>query len=126
MQIIKKTTNLKSIPFRSRSRSNTPVRISKGTTPTPFRHSSPGSIPGNIKSSALKSRFTDRITEVLKEGGRNSPPKFLSIPKEDSNDVIGSRERGFMNAYTQKDVFERLQKKVTNSYALSQKAIDEE
>lgn len=121
-----KTTNLKSIPFRSRSRSNTPVRISKGTTPTPFRHSSPGSIPGNIKSSALKSRFTDRITEVLKEGGRNSPPKFLSIPKEDSNDVIGSRERGFMNAYTQKDVFERLQKKVTNSYALSQKAIDEE
>ena len=121
----KNTNHVGSTPLRARSRSNTPVRISKGNTPTPFSHSSPGT-PGSIKSAVTRSRFTDRITEVLKEGGRNSPPKFLNIPKEDSNDVFGNKERGFINAYTQKDVFERLQKKVTNSYALSQKAIDEE
>ena len=36
-------------------------------------------------------------------------------------------EKGFIHAYTRKDIFEQLQKKMTNSYSLAQKAsLDEE
>jgi hypothetical protein len=109
-------------PVRSRSRSNTPVRkVSNSSTPTPFRHTTPGT-PGSVKSS--RGRLTERITGILKDNhGGIGPPKELSIPNKDGKSIFGNDEKRFISAYTKKDVFERLQKKMTNSYALAQKAV---
>ena len=122
-----------STPVRSRSRSNTPVRHQRmKKTPTPFRHAALGT-PTNMQSSTPKARITDRISEILKDkkSTKNrdpSPPKVLNIPKPTSfvGNSGGKEKEGFMDAYTKKDVFERLQKNVTNSYTLAKKAADEE
>lgn len=63
--------------------------------------------------------------------GSAGPPTEFSIPMRTSKDIqqnfFGNNgEKGFINAYTRNDVFERLQKNMTNSYALAQKATVEE
>jgi len=111
----------------SRSRSSTPSRKPRVyNTPTPFRHT-PNAPGGSVKSSSSRSRLTDRIAEILKEnGGSSGPPRELNIPSRDDSTVAGNEEKRFIQAYTKKDVFERLQKKMTNSYALAQKAVIED
>lgn len=113
-------------PIRSRSRSSTPVqKRSINNTPTPFRQTVTKT-PLSSKTSATKIRLPDRITEILKEGRKSSPPTELSVPRAASYGALSSGESGFMQAYTKKDVFERLQKKMTNSYTLAQMASNDE
>jgi len=115
-----------STPVRSSSRSSTPLRKHNSNTPTPFRHTTPGT-PKSIKSTASKGRFTSRINEILKDHANPGPPRELNIPTKDDDVSIRSVDKGFINAYTQKDVFERLQKKMTNAYTLAvQKAMSED
>jgi len=103
-------------------------------SPSPLRQRSPR------HSETL---LTDRVSAILKDG----PPRVLSLPHDSIDDddqslqsfrSIGSRSIGsrshrsarsgrrqpaaeskFVKAYTKKDVFERLQKKHTNSYTLN-------
>eukprot|EP00557_Chaetoceros_sp_GSL56_P008121 CAMPEP_0176495698 /NCGR_PEP_ID=MMETSP0200_2-20121128/10802_1 /TAXON_ID=947934 /ORGANISM="Chaetoceros sp., Strain GSL56" /LENGTH=1451 /DNA_ID=CAMNT_0017893607 /DNA_START=672 /DNA_END=5027 /DNA_ORIENTATION=- len=109
--------------------SSTPRRSYR--SPSPMRQRSP------LHS---ETRLTDRISAILKDG----PPRVLTLP--DTSDFAddksvqsfrstGSRstprsrqrsippgESTFVKAYTKKDVFERLQKKHTNSYTLNLQA----
>lgn len=135
MRVKTTTTNATSknaTPIRSRSRSNTPVRninVLTQNAPTPFRHTTP----------AVPSRLTDRISGILKENRTSvTLTRELSAPEKEGNgksaggsvsasgSAGGGEKQVFINAYTKKDVFERLQKKVTNSYALAQKAATED
>ena len=128
---VSQQNNRNSTPTRPRSSSNTPVRKRSHNTPTPFRHTNLGT-SRSAKSTSSKSRLTSRISEILKDNsGSAGPPTELSIPTRTSEDIqqnfFGNNgEKGFINAYTQNDVFERLQKNMTNSYALAQKASVEE
>jgi len=117
----------------SRSRTNTPPR-KRVYNPTPFQHTTP-STPGgsaSVRSTSSRSRLTDRIAEILKDSsaGSTGPPTELSIPSRipnrDDTSSVGNEEKRFIKAYTKKDVFERLQKKMTNSYTLAQKAVIED
>ncbi len=140
------TNNNNRSPVRShsnaRSRSNTPSRKRTYNTPTPFRHTATPSTPGggdSVKSAMSRSRLTDRIAEILKDGSGGGstgtgPPKELNIPNStsysyssrDDSFNTGNEDKRFIKAYTKKDVFERLQKKMTNSYTLAQKAVIED
>lgn len=111
---------------RQRS-SSTPRRSYR--SPSPMRQRSP------LHS---ETRLTDRISAILKDG----PPRVLTLPDTPDFDdrsiqsfrSTGSRsqarssqrsipgESTFVKAYTKKDVFERLQKKHTNSYTLNLQA----
>lgn len=70
---------------------------------------------------------------ILKENATTStvPPTELSISTKATEgiqqNILMNGEKGFIHAYTRKDIFEQLQKKMTNSYSLAQKAsLDEE
>jgi hypothetical protein len=115
-------------PTITRQRSSSTPRRSY-RSPSPMRQRSP------LHS---ETRLTDRISAILKDG----PPRVLSLPDVSDFDdrsiqsfrSTGSRsqarssqrsipgESTFVKAYTKKDVFERLQKKHTNSYTLNLQA----
>jgi hypothetical protein len=115
-------------PSRDGRSSTAPHRRS----PSPLRQRSPR------HSETL---LTPRVSAILKDG----PPRVLTLPRDPIDDddqslqsfrSTGSRsqrsarsgrrqsaaESKFVTAYTKKDVFERLQKKHTNSYTLNVKA----
>jgi DNA repair exonuclease SbcCD ATPase subunit len=121
-------------PSRDERSSYTPLRYRSSRSPSPMRQRSPHH---------SETRLTDRVSAILKDG----PPRVLSSPNypidddEQSFRSTGSRsvrssgsrsarsgrrhlaaESKFVKAYTKKDVFERLQKKHTNSYILNVKA----
>jgi len=111
----------------NRSSSNTPQRsddqsIVSAASGTDSRYSRNSSVrKGSIRSDThlMRSRaFTPKQSSMkipahfspTKKSAATGPPREVSLP--------AGKEMSFVKAYTQTDVFERLQKKVTNSYEL--------
>jgi hypothetical protein len=125
---------------RSMTRYSTPTRSTASTSrrsdsqsrayrprtqrsPSPLRQKSPNH---------PKHRMTERVSAILKDG----PPKIVKLPDTSDDDdhslhsyrSLGShshrsgRSSNFVDAYTKKDVFERLQKKQTVSRVLNAQA----
>lgn len=134
------------------SRSNSRRRASstsRSVHRSPSRDDRSSTAPSRRSPSPLRQRsprhsetlLTPRVSAILKDG----PPRVLTLPHDSIDDddhslqsfrSIGSRsqrsarsgrrqpaaESKFVKAYTKKDVFERLQKKHTNSYTLNVQA----
>lgn len=110
---------------------DTPPRTSVNRS---FRATSPLRPRPISPALSTSSRLSNRVSAILKDG----PPKILTVPNTpDDDQSIGSyrslgsvsaqslRQRGrsdFVGAYTKKNVFERLQKKHTNSYTFAVQA----
>jgi hypothetical protein len=115
-------TTIPSSSNRSDTHNRNTSRRRHYRSPSPLRQNSPNH---------SKTRLTDRVSAILKDG----PPKHT--PDDDDQSLQSFRSLGsqsqrsirsqkgnsnFVEAYTKKDVFERLQKKHTNSFTLNVQA----
>ncbi len=116
--------------YSAHSRSTTPTRPSESYSQNGYRSQSPLRQKSPNHS---RTRITERVSAILKDG----PPKLLSVSTRLDDDdqslqsfkSTGSQSQrslrsqsNFVEAYTKKDVFERLQKKHTNSFTLNVQA----